>query len=134
MNCNFATEVSDKINSCALGFYNGKPSKMFCEHCMSFGGNKIENANLNLPQQAISFGKSIANWSAGGFFQTPSNIFSERKAICRACPEWDACALNGTGRCKKCGCSTWAKLRMATEKCPIGKWGSVDKSTNKNGA
>ena len=51
-----------------------------------------------------------------------------RQDICRACPEWDATALNSTGRCRKCGCSTWAKLRMATEKCPIGKWEAVDKT------
>jgi hypothetical protein len=30
--------------------------------------------------------------------------------------------MRGTGRCSKCGCSTWAKLRMASEKCPIDKW------------
>jgi hypothetical protein len=45
-----------------------------------------------------------------------------RMQLCKACEWWDAQALKGTGRCKKCGCSTWAKLRMATERCPIGKW------------
>jgi hypothetical protein len=48
-----------------------------------------------------------------------------RMQLCKACEWWDAAALKGTGRCKKCGCSTWAKLRMATERCPIGKWEPV---------
>ena len=56
-------------------------------------------------------------------------ILAVREATCRACPEWDAAALNNTGRCRKCGCSTWAKLRMATEKCPLDKWGPVNTST-----
>jgi len=61
---------------------------------------------------------------------TPPEILAARESTCRACHEWDAAALNNTGRCKKCGCSTWAKLRMATERCPLGKWEAVDKPTN----
>lgn len=80
---------------------------------------------LSLPQQAANLGKALVNWTASGFSPTPPDILATRKATCRACPEWDAAALNGTGRCRKCGCSTWAKLRMATERCPIGKWKAV---------
>ena len=57
-----------------------------------------------------------------GFQVVAPKVLSEREATCRACEWWDAAALKGTGRCRKCGCSTWAKLRMATERCPIGKW------------
>lgn len=64
-------------------------------------------------------------FTASGFATTPPEILAAREATCRACPEWDAAALNGTGRCRKCGCSTWAKLRMATEACPLGKWEDV---------
>ena len=77
---------------------------------------------LSLPQQAANLGKALVNWTASGFSPTPPDILAAREATYRACPEWDAAALNGTGRCRKCGCSTWAKLRMATERCPIGKW------------
>ena len=76
------------------------------------------------------FGLSAANFTASGF--APLGLcdalleaLAEREATCRACPEWDAAALNATGRCRKCGCSTWVKLRMATERCPIGKWEPV---------
>jgi hypothetical protein len=71
--------------------------------------------------------QAAGRFASSGFATTPLEILAERKATCRACPEWDAAALNATGRCRKCGCSTWAKLRMATERCPLGKWEAVDK-------
>ena len=67
-------------------------------------------------------------FARSGFATTPPEALATREATCRACPEWDATALNATGRCRKCGCSTWAKLRIATERCPIGKWEAVDKT------
>ena len=69
-------------------------------------------------------------FTASGFSTTPPEILAQREATCRACDQWDAAALNATGRCRKCGCSTWAKLRMATERCPLGKWEAFD-TTNK---
>ena len=79
----------------------------------------------SLPQQAANLGKALVNWTTSGFSPTPPEILATREATCRACPEWDATAMGGTGRCAKCGCSTWAKLRMATERCPLGKWEPV---------
>ena len=76
-------------------------------------------------RSAINAGHRFAR---AGFAPTPPEALAAREAICRACPEWDAAALNNTGRCRKCGCSTWAKLRMATERCPLGKWEAVDKT------
>jgi hypothetical protein len=78
-----------------------------------------------LPQQAASLGNSLVNWTASGFAATPPDTLATREATCRVCPEWDAAALNKTGRCRICKCSTWAKLRMATERCPLGKWEGV---------
>jgi len=66
--------------------------------------------------------KSAWKFSTSGFSTTTPDILTARESTCHACSEWDSAALNGTGRCRKCGCSTWAKLRMATEKCPLGKW------------
>ena len=74
------------------------------------------------------FKNSALNFARAGFATTPPEALATREATCRACPEWDASALNNTGRCRKCGCSTWAKLRMATEACPLGKWEAVDKT------
>jgi hypothetical protein len=84
---------------------------------------------LNLKKQHFEkiklFKKTLIDWAKSGLVTTPSEILAARESTCRACPEWDSAALNATGRCRKCGCSTWAKLRMATERCPLGKWEAV---------
>ncbi len=69
-----------------------------------------------------SVSKSAVNWAKSGFQTASNEQFNERLEICKKCDFWDGAALADTGRCKKCGCSTMAKLKMATEKCPIDKW------------
>lgn len=69
--------------------------------------------------------RSSIKWAKSGFENVKPEILEQRKEICKNCDMWDSDALNGTGRCNECGCSTWAKLRMATERCPLGKWGAV---------
>lgn len=76
-------------------------------------------------QKTVSAFLAGTKFTASGFAVTPPEALATREATCRACPEWDATALNNTGRCRKCGCSTWAKLRMATERCPLGKWEAI---------
>jgi len=93
---------------------------------MSDKSRKIEEVRARI----LSVMQATHRFASAGFATTPPEILATREATCSACPEWDATALNATGRCRKCGCSTWAKLRMATERCPIGKWEAVDKPTN----
>ena len=69
--------------------------------------------------------KTAEGFTRNGFPIVDNEILSLRESICKSCDEWDATALNGTGRCRICKCSTWAKLRMATEECPLGKWQSI---------
>jgi len=69
-----------------------------------------------------SFSKSIYRWARAGFLKTSKKQLAQRMEICKGCEFWNSSAWNGTGKCTKCGCSTWAKLRIKTEKCPIGKW------------
>lgn len=49
-------------------------------------------------------------------------MVAAREAICHACPEY----IGADDRCSKCGCgmTKWigAKVGLATERCPIGKW------------
>ena len=71
---------------------------------------------------------SSISWMNSGFEIANENETFKRKSICKECENWISSAWNGTGKCKKCGCSTWAKLRMATERCPIGKWEAVEKT------
>jgi hypothetical protein len=66
---------------------------------------------------------SAKNWTASGFQHTKEKTLTQRLEICHGCEFWNSKAFGNTGRCMKCGCSTWAKIRMATERCPIGKWG-----------
>jgi hypothetical protein len=63
-----------------------------------------------------------ARWASSGLKLSSQQLLEERYSICAACPEWDQSGFFGTGRCQKCGCSTSAKLRMATSTCPLGKW------------
>jgi len=79
-----------------------------------------------------AFNRSAHHFARAGFAITQPEALADREATCRACPEWDAQALNNTGRCRKCGCSTWAKLRMATERCPLGKWEATEVSSLKS--
>lgn len=89
--------------------------------------NKLDISNKTferpkLKQMAKSFKESFSNWILSNNKITDEETLKTRLEACRKCEFWNSKALRGTGRCMKCGCSTWAKLRMATEKCPIGKW------------
>ena len=68
---------------------------------------------------------SLAKWANSGMQITTPEQLNARKAICATCEFWNPAGFSGTGSCKKCGCSTQAKLRMATSKCPIDKWGPI---------
>lgn len=78
-----------------------------------------------LATQIASATGSLTRWVSNGLKFVSDEELERRKAICAGCEFWDPEAFQGTGRCLKCGCSTWAKLRMATESCPVGKWGPV---------
>ena len=75
-----------------------------------------------LSKKIETFSKSIYRWAMAGFLKTGKKQLTQRMNICKGCEFWDSEAWSGTGKCTKCGCSTWAKLRIKTEKCPIGKW------------
>lgn len=69
---------------------------------------------------------AAARWIKSGLRVAADATIEARRAACNACEFWDHSALRGTGKCKVCGCSTWAKIRMATESCPNGKWGAEE--------
>jgi hypothetical protein len=83
---------------------------------------KRQHADLKLRKMGASLLDSSVTWAKSGFKLTEQADVETRLEFCRACEFWDPEAFNKTGRCLKCGCSTWAKIRLATEKCPIGKW------------
>jgi hypothetical protein len=78
---------------------------------------------LATPTQMITSASTAAlNWVKSGLKTLSEEQIQARLDVCKSCDLWDKEALNGTGRCRKCGCSTWAKIRMASESCPEKKW------------
>jgi hypothetical protein len=73
-------------------------------------------------RMAKNLTQATQTWVNHGFATTKEETLKSRIEACKKCEFWNSKGFSGTGRCMKCGCSTWAKLRMAKEKCPIGKW------------
>jgi len=76
--------------------------------------------NTNKENLITKFGKSMLKWAKQGFPVVDKATLDKRLEICNGCEYW-----NGLG-CKKCNC-TAAKLGLATESCPIGKWDAETK-------
>jgi hypothetical protein len=76
--------------------------------------------------QARSLVVDVSKWASSGANIVSGGNLSIRLDICKVCEFWDQSGFGGTGSCKQCGCSTYAKLRMATSKCPIDKWGPIE--------
>lgn len=77
-----------------------------------------------LPYMARNFADALLQWSKSGFKHVHPDKYEERLNICKGCKFWDEKALMGTGRCKKCGCSTRVKLSLSISKCPLNLWGA----------
>jgi hypothetical protein len=77
-----------------------------------------------LTEQVKTFTGSVVGWAKSGFDLVDNDTFSNRLSICKGCEFWDEIGFGKTGKCKKCGCSTQAKLRLPNERCPLipAKW------------
>lgn len=123
-NCTCDVDFSDPCASCP----NNKWKKTLCIErfkLVDIPISSTESSPIKTPtisSMVKTATKSTVVWASNGFKIADEKVFEDRLSHCKSCEFWDSEALNGTGRCRKCGCSTWAKLRMATEKCPIGKW------------
>lgn len=76
----------------------------------------------SLPQKTASVAKAASRWAKGGFALTKSAEVETRLEICNSCKSYDAEGYGGVGGCLICGCIIPAKVRLATEQCPEGKW------------
>lgn len=79
-----------------------------------------------------SFSGDMVQWAAAKFARSTRAEINQRLDICRACDYMDKEALHGSGRCKKCGCSIWAKVRLKSSKCPVGKWAEIPVEAEEN--
>lgn len=80
-----------------------------------------------LMTMARTSGFSMKQWIENGGQVVTQEQYDARLDVCKGCEFWKGNAMINGGRCMKCGCFTKFKLRMATEKCPIDKWGPTIK-------
>lgn len=113
-----------KDGRCTLGYHGGRPHEGNCRACISAGENNKEHFDSlpSIVRQGLSAATAMTKFACSKFKQTDPETLAVREAACKSCEFWDSTALRGKGRCRKCGCATWAKIRMNSEKCPIGKW------------
>lgn len=105
---------------CALKLFGERPSEGTCKFVCD---KKEETLNYpSLAQEAkniISSAKRVAqNISSGQQVLATNEEYNRRNNICQTCPLYDL----KQNRCSKCGCYLKAKLRLATEHCPLNKW------------
>ena len=94
-------------------------AKIFLKNAFEFSQKQESPELRTMAKTAL---QATSRWALNGFAKTEKETLKTRLKACHGCEFWNPQGFKGTGRCMKCGCSTWAKLRMATEKCPIGKW------------
>lgn len=75
--------------------------------------------------KAGNFVTAMADFASSGFKQVTPEQLAERKAICAGCKFFDPAGYAGTGKCRKCGCSSY-KLDIAASRCPVGYWESIE--------
>lgn len=124
--CSCGIDKDDPCSFCPRGRWK----EFFCKK--NFAPKIYPSVNGKPPsinEMVQSLAKSAVYWAGSGFRHSNEQTIRHRISICQSCEFWKAEAFNNTGRCMKCGCSTWAKIRMATESCPIGKWGPETKAS-----
>lgn len=71
-------------------------------------------------------------WLKAGAPVTPPEVREARRALCDACDYFRPAGNLGLGKCTAPGCGcTRGKLWLATEKCPLNKWGAVTLPPNR---
>lgn len=85
------------------------------EPCKGCGGKrKIQKGIVGLAKAEFKINRAS------------EEIIAERKEICMACK------YNDIGRCERCNCYLYAKIRIKGEKCPENLWKEEDNVTTKH--
>ena len=67
--------------------------------------------------------RALNRWRKAGYAIAPPDVRRARGAVCDACEFWRPDGNLGLGECTAPGCGcTRAKIWLAPEKCPLGKW------------
>lgn len=57
-----------------------------------------------------------------GPVKVPEEVWVHRQVLCIQCPQFDG------SQCRVCTCFIALKTEVATESCPLGKWGPATRS------
>ena len=87
----------------------------------AFVSKGISDVEPTVLQMMKNLSHSMVGWAKSGFKVASNETLLMRKNICSSCKFWNSSARMSMGKCLKCGCTS-AKLRLANEKCPDGKW------------
>jgi hypothetical protein len=78
------------------------------------------------PSTAVLVGRAAKaglRWVGAGMPLVARATYRQRLTACQACAYWKPAARLGLGKCRAPGCGcTGLKLRLATERCPVGRW------------
>lgn len=66
--------------------------------------------------KAKGLAQAVGTWVGSGMPVTPSQDAEHRMTLCRACNRFKE------PLCTICGCLMTVKTKMATAKCPEGRW------------
>ena len=83
----------------------------------------------SMAQKAVNFAKASAKHVSSGLKSVSEETKNIRLAICNTCPHKVGEENNPT--CNKCGCFLNIKTGWASQACPIGKWGTGEKTAAK---
>jgi len=92
------------------------------------------NKQPNVFNQAYHYTQALSRWlKMGRPVRSEEEIMKILETYCKPCEAYEK------GGCQSCGCrvnlATTAplnKIAMATEKCPLGKWGENEKLKNES--
>jgi len=107
---------------CTGGKYDGKIiSSRFCKTCLK--SPELPPLQTQAANAAKAVGRVLLAAAQGAPVFATKETQDARLAICHACDQW----IEKRKRCAKCGCFTDKKIKLATERCPLGKWAAEQK-------
>jgi hypothetical protein len=89
------------------------------EECYNVISKEID---WSLFEVGKSLTKSAKDFAASGMELADEKTYNQRVDTCKACEHYDPSGYNNTGKCSICKCSTVAKPKIASARCPIEKW------------
>ena len=136
MKCKFREikENTYRCNNCGMIINSPYGPETFSMEC-PVGSPPSPNEEENIPkentsstpsflQMAKNAGTSMVNHAMNSFQSVSADVKAQRIMICEGCEHYNS----ESTRCDECGCFINIKAGWASERCPIGKWGTDGQS------